>query len=232
VTGDPEPAFPDFAVDPVNVNGLLLRVGLRQDLGKGRTLQVLAVPRLMSDFQNFDGNSFQMGAVATYGKRYSEDFSIGFGVIFNAELFGPYVVPLVDLNWKFSDRWRLKGLIPVTGRLEFSATEHMLVGWNHFGLITTYYLGDEAYAGDYLERQSIDESLFIRHRVAGNIFMEFMAGMALGRTYRQFEADQKVDFALPLVTFGDDREVKNEFASFDDGLILNLKLIYNIPLPE
>ena len=147
-------------------------------------------------------------------------------------MFGPYIVPLLDLNWKFSERWRLWGLIPVTGRLEYSATDNMLVGWNHFGLITTYYLGDEAYAGDYLERQSIDESLFIRQRLAGNLFVEFMAGIALGREYRQYEADQKVDFALPLVTFGDDREMKNEFASFDDGLILTLKLIYNMPIPE
>jgi hypothetical protein len=83
-----------------------------------------------------------------------------------------------------------------------------------------------------MERQSIDLSLFVRHRIAGNIFMEGMVGRALGRKYRQFEGDQKVDFAIPLVAFGDNRVIKNEYAEFNDGLILTLKLILNIPMPE
>jgi hypothetical protein len=147
-------------------------------------------------------------------------------------LFGPYVVPLLDLNWKFASRWRLVGLIPVTGRVEYSVNDNMLVGFNHFGLITTYYLGDETYAGDYMERQSIDLSLFARHRLAGPLFVEFMAGRALGRKYRQYEGDQKVDFAIPLVTFGDNRTIKNEFADFNDGFIFQLKLIVNMAVPE
>jgi len=232
VNHDPDPAFPPGALaNPVNINGLLLRVGIRQQFSGGRMLQVLAVPRLMSDFRNLDGNSFQMGAVATWSRRYHEDLSVGFGAIYNGELFGPYLVPLLDLNWKFAPKWRLQGLIPVTARLEYSLNDNMLVGFNHFGLITTYYLGDEEYAGDYMERQSIDLSLFARHRIAGPVFLEFMAGRAVARTYRQYAGDQKVDFAIPLLTFGDNRTIRNEYAAFDDGFILTLKLVVNIPVP-
>jgi hypothetical protein len=38
-----------------------------------------------------------------------------------------------------------------------------------------------------------------------------------------------VNFAIPLVTFGDDRVAKN--VTFNDGMILTLKLVYNIPFP-
>jgi hypothetical protein len=232
VNGDPEPDFPPGTVDPVNINGILLRVGIQQNFTKGRTLLLLAGPMLMSDFRNLDGNSFQLGAMATWSRRYNENLKIGFGAMYITQFFGPYLVPILDLNWKFAPKWRLTGLIPINARVEYTVNDNMLVGLNHFGLITTYYLGDEDYAGDYLERQSIDLSLFARHRIAGPVFVEFMAGRALGRKYRQYAGDQKVDFAIPLVTFGDNRVIRNEYAAFGDGLILTLKLILNLPVPE
>ena len=64
------------------------------------------------------------------------------------------------------------------------------------------------YAGDYMERQSIDLSLFARQRLYKNFFIEGMVGRAFGRSYKQYAGDQKVSFAIPLVTFGDDRTAK------------------------
>lgn len=233
VPGDSDLALPAEIANPVIINGIILRAGLRQYFSEGRMLQVMVAPRLMSDFQNMDGNSLQFGALASFKKKYHDDLSLGFGVMYNNDLFGPYLVPLIDLNWRFADKWRVQGLFPISLRVEYSVNDNMITGLNHFGLITTYALGDDAYAGDYLERQSIDLSLFLRQRLAGNIFVEGMVGRAMGRSYRQFEGDQKVDFAIPLVAFGDDRVVKSDLdTGFDDGLILTLKLIYNMPMPE
>jgi len=232
VQNDPNPEFPSNFANPIKINGFILRTGLIQDFGEGRALQILVAPRLMSDFANMDGRSFQMGAVASYKKKYRDEFSIGGGLIYNAELFGPYFVPFLDINWQFASKWRLKGMVPITARIEYTLSENLMLGFNHFGLITTYALGKEAYSGDYIERQSIDLSLFARQRLFGNIFVEGMVGLAVGRNYRQYAEDQKVKFAIPLVTFGDDRVVKNEYAAFKDGMILTLKLIYSIPMPE
>ncbi len=233
VQGDPDPVFPGNVAHPVKINGIILRTGIRQYFSEGRQLQVLVMPKLMSDFQNLDGNSFMFGGVATYKKVYRDELSVGFGAMYSTELFGPYLVPILDLYWQFAEKWRIYGLIPITARVEYDVNDNMMVGFNHFGLITTYYLGDDAYAGDYMERQSIDLSLFVRHHIAGPIFIEGMVGRALGRNYRQYEGDQKVDFAIPLVAFGDERVVKDQLdTSFDDGLILTLKLIVNLAMPE
>lgn len=229
---DADPEFSGEVANPIKINGFILRTGLIQDLGEGRALQILLAPRLMSDFANMDSRSFQMGGVLSYKKKYRDEFSIGGGLIYNQELFGPYFVPILDINWQFAEKWKLKGMIPVTARIEYTANENLQLGFNHFGLITTYALGKEAYSGDYIERQSIDLSLFARQRIAGNVFVEAMVGRTMGRKYRQYEGDQKVDFAIPLVTFGDERVIKNEYAAFNDGLIMTLKLIYSIPMPE
>jgi hypothetical protein len=232
IQGDPDPEFPQGMAHPVSVNGFILRTGLIQKFKEGRSIQILVAPRLMSDFKNMDGNSFMMGGVLSYERKHSVALILGFGAIYNTELFGPYLVPFLKLDWQVAERWRINGMIPITARVEYKVNNNLTAGFNHFGLITTYALGNEAYQGDYLERQSIDLSLFARQRIAGNIFVEGMVGRALGRKYRQFEGAQKVDFAIPLITFGDERVVKNEVAQFDSGLILTLKLVYNMPVPE
>ncbi len=235
--GNPDQPFGDTIANPVKVNGIILRTGLIFDLNEGRTLQLLVAPRIMSDFKNFDGNSFMMGGVVSYKKKYRDELSLGFGAIYNKELFGHYLVPFLDIYWEFASKWRAVGLFPITLRIEYLAGENLTLGFNHFGLITTYYLGDDAYKdadgiGAYMERQSIDLSLFARQRLFGNIFVEGMVGYAVGRSYKQYQADETVNFGIPLIMFGDERQPEANITDFDNGLIFTLKLIYNIKRPE
>lgn len=225
-----EPEMPAGIASPINVHGIILRTGVQQTLGNGGMIQILVAPRLMSDFQNLDGNSFQMGGVLSYQNDLNENLNLGFGLMFNQEFFGPYMVPLFLLDWQVSDRWYIKGMVPVTLKVHYRVNEGLDVGFNHFGLITSYWLGDEEYAGDYMERQSIDLSLFARQRLFSNIYIEAMAGRSFGRGYKQYAGDQTVKFAIPLVAFGDERNVKN--VTFNDGMIFTVKLIFNMKIPD
>ena len=225
-----EPEMPAGIASPIVINGIILRTGIIQQFNNGGKLQLLIAPRLMSDFQNLDGNSFQLGGVVSYQNDLSEKLNLGFGAMYNQEFFGPYLVPLFLLDWQVSDRWFIEGMIPVTAKVHYRVNDGLDVGFNHFGLITSYYLGDEDYAGDYMERQSIDLSLFARQRLYGNFFIEGMAGRSFGRGYKQYAGDQTVKFAIPLVAFGDNRTVKN--VTFNDGMIFTLKLIFNMKIPE
>jgi len=215
---------------PINVHGIILRAGILQEFNNGGELRLLIAPRLMSDFQNMDGNSFQIGGIASYQNDVNTKMMLGFGAIYNQELFGPYMVPLFLLEWQATDRWFIEGMIPVTLKVHYRVNEGLDVGFNHFGLVTSYALGDEDYAGDYIERQSIDLSLFARQRLYKNIFIEGMVGRTFGRSYGQYAGDQTVSFAIPLVKFGDDRTAKN--VTFKDGMIFTLKLIFNMKVPE
>lgn len=228
VQGDP--AIPDDLANPMILNGTVLRAGLIQSFSNGRKLQLFLAPRLMSDYKNLDGNSFQMGAVVSYERRYNDDLKLGFGAVYNQERFGPYFVPLFILNWQVSSKLNISGLIPVTARIAYKVKENLTIGFNHFGMSTSFYLGDDAYAGDYIERLSIDPTLFVRQKLFGPLFLEAMVGRTIARGYRQYAGDQKVKLAIPLVTFGDNRTVKS--VKFNDGLILQLKLVINILRPQ
>ena len=221
--------MPKDIINPINLHGIILRTGLVQKFSEDKALQVFFSPRLMSDFKFIDGSHFQYGGMVLYEKLFSDKLKMGFGAMYNQEFFGPYLVPLINLNWQINDHWSISGLIPVYAKIKYTINDRLNVGLSHFGLTTSYRLGEADYRGDYMERKSIDEALFARYRLVGNIYIEGRFGYALGRSYAQYEADQKVDFSIPLFSFGDDRVQKN--VSFHDGFIASLRLVYSIPIP-
>lgn len=227
VTNDED--MPIDIANPINLHGIILRTGLYQKFSKDRAIQIFFSPRLMSDFNNIDNNHFQFGGMVMYEKKYSSKLEIGFGALYNQEFFGPYITPLINLNYQLSNRWSIVGLLPVYVKVKYKINDKLSTGISHFGLTSSYRLGELEYNGDYIERNSIDETLFARYHLTKNIHIEGRFGYAFERSYTQYEANQKVDLSMPLFDFGDDRTQKN--ISFHDGWIFNLRLVYNISIP-
>ena len=219
----------DGIMNPIQIHGFILQTGILQRLDDKRALMLLYVPRFMSDFQGYSSRSWQHGAIGMFEYRWSEDFMMRFGLMYNPELGGTLLVPLFDINWKISDKWNMAGLFPIYLKVNYLLNERWTLGFSHFGLITSYALYGEGYAGDYMERTSIDLTLFARWKVAGNWHLEGRFGYALNRTYAQYDADQQVDFRLSIIKFGDNRTEPNNIL-FNDGLLANLRLVYSIPL--
>lgn len=215
--------------NPINIHGFILRTGIIKKLQNDGELQLLFAPRLMSDLNSISSDHFQLGALAMYKKKFHDQLTMAFGAMYNQELFGPYLVPLVDLDWQLSERWSITGLLPVYSKIKYKMNENLDLGIAHFGLITSYKLGAPENNGDYIERSSIDVTVYARQRIAGNLYVEGRFGRALGRNYAQYAANEKVSFSLPLVGIGDERTQKN--VKFNDGWIAELRLVYSVPVP-
>jgi hypothetical protein len=220
--------MPADIANPINIYGFILQTGLYQKFTKGRAIQLLFAPRFMTDFNNVDGGHFQFGGIALYEKRFHDRLMMRFGVMLHDELGGPYMVPIVYTDWQISSKWSIDGMWPISGKIKYNINDNVSTGISHFGLVTSYKLGNPDYQGDYMERISIDECLFGRVRIAGNFHLEGRLGYALGRYYKQYDADQKADFRITIIKFGDNRVAKNE--NFKSGPIALLRLVYNLPL--
>ena len=219
---------PSNIANPIKVHGVILRTGLIQKLKNGNSIQAVFIPRLMTDFKNIDAKHFQFGGTFVYEKIYNENLKIGYGVLYNNETFGTNLVPLVNLEWKMSERWSMSGLLPIYSKIKYKVNDKLNVGMHHFGLVTSYRLGEEAYQNDYIERRSIDLGLFARYNLFGNIHVEGRYGYSFGRSYAQYDENDKIDLALPLATIGDNRTQKN--ANFSDGTYAHVRLVYAIKL--
>jgi len=223
--------FPDSMVNPIRLHGFILQTGLVQKLGENDAFQVLFVPRFMSDMVEPTDAAWQFGAIILYEHRFSKKLRLRFGAMYNEEKSGPLLVPLVDVNWQINDRWSLTGLFPIYGKLNYRASDLLTLGISHFGLITSYELTDLNYAGNYMERTSIDLTTFARIKLFGNWFAEGRFGYALGRNYEQYNEDDRIDWRLSIARFGDNRGQPRNY-TFNDGIIGNLRIVYSLPLPQ
>jgi hypothetical protein len=217
--------LPEALADPMILHGFIFRTGLKKSFGD-RSVQLLFAPRYMTDFKGADANVWQMGGLGVYERTFSDRLTLGYGLLFNEELFGPLFTPLVSLYYQWSDRWSVFGLLPIYSKVRFLVNDNLDLGFAHFGFITTYRLGDEDYMNDYVERNTIELYLFARQRIRGDFFMEGRLGYTMSRIYGQYEQDETMDLKLMVLSFGDDREQKN--VDFNKGMIGELRLVYSI----
>ncbi len=217
---------PTGILTSMKVQGVILQTGLVMKTGEDKGIQLLFVPRLMTDMQGTDSKSWQFGGIGLYEKRMNEDLLMRFGALYNQELFGPLLVPLVYLDWKLNDRWTVVGLLPIQAKVNYRVNDRFTTGFSHFGLVQTYRIGQAEFYGDYIERTAIDLTAFGRWKVAGGLHLETRVGYSLGRAYQQFSEDQKMDFRLSIIGFGDERVQKN--VSFAPGPIAQIRLVYSL----
>lgn len=215
---------------PIGLHGFILQTGLVQRISDRNAFQLLVVPRLMSDFNNVDVSHWQLGGIALYEIKYSDKLMMRYGLMYNRERFGNMFVPLINIDWRIGSKWSVTGLLPIFGKINYQASEKLILGLSHFGLITSFQVGDPSFNLDYIERKSIDLALFGRYNFVGNLWFESRIGFAVGRSYLQFADGDEMDFRVAIATFGDDRVQKN--TAFDPGPILDLRLVYNLDLTD
>lgn len=222
---DPEPVD---MLTSMKLHAFILQTGISQKLDDQNGFQLLLVPRYTTDFEGSDPKNWQLGAIGLYEHRFTKKLLMRFGALYNGELFGPLVVPLIFTDWQVSDRWSITGLLPIHLKVNYKINDRLITGFSHFGFITTYRINQEEFKSDYVERNSIDESLFLRWKMIGNLHLETRLGYSLNRTYAQYDESQKMDLRLSLIGFGDNRVQKN--INFDSGPIASVRLVYSLPL--
>lgn len=221
--------LPLAEANPIRLHAFVLQTGLVQRFNPRSAIQVLFVPRYMSDMVNPGADGWQFGTVGLYEQHFGEQLKMRFGALYNDEIAGPLIVPLVGVDWHISQKWSIKGLLPIYGKIKYKINQRFNTGISFFGLFTSYDLTNPVYSHDYMERSSIDISAFLEMNLAGNIFVEGRLGYALARKYEQFRDGSEVDFRISIIKFGDNRGVPLN-QQFGDGLIANLRVVYRLDL--
>jgi hypothetical protein len=217
-------------VDPIkqfHLNGFMLRTGYVYRIDAKRSLQILFVPRSMADVSASFSNSIQLGGMLMYEKVKNKDYTWRVGAIYNNEFFGTYIVPIFYLDWNMTSKIKVKGLLPIYGKIYMEPNDNVDVGLHFIGLTTSHRINQPGYENAYVERKTIDISAFGNFHLFDNIFMEARAGYTISRDYGLYAEDDKVDISFPLVNIGDRTRLNEEFGG---GAFVHLRLIYSIPV--
>lgn len=205
---------------------LTLNLGANINLAEGRPLTFFTFQRMNSDSFTFDGDAYQFGLAALYTYKKTEDTELRLGFYANTEFMGPIITPLFGVDWKISPKIRFYGVIPASGAISFQQNENWFIGLDFLGVFQTY---KQPADGDfYLQRAVNLLSLFSEYYLTKNIVFSTKFGYLIGSGYRLFQEGDKVDWALNLVKFGDDRTELDRIST--DGLVLKAGLVFRFNL--
>lgn len=208
-----------------------LKLGANKQFNERWSGTMVLLPKIASDYKTFGNKDFQSGALLLMKYIKHENLNYKFGLYYNSELFGPFVVPMAGMYYLSTDgKFEANIMLPLQADLCYQLFPLMNVGCNFVGQIRSYHLTDitPANHSTYLVRSTNEIFGYLKFNVSKNISIQTKLGHSVGRNFRVFNDNDKVAVALPALYVGDNRTQLN--SDFGNGRLFQVVLQYRFHL--
>ena len=219
----------DYNTSNENLNVIGLGLGINKTFNDKWSSTILVFPKLAADKLSFSGDNMQLGFLALFTNKKRENLKYKFGVYANTENYGLLVVPLLGLyyvstNQKFEANLNL----PIIADANYRIGNKTWLGMKFDGLGTTYNLTTQNYTsnGAYVSKVSNELVSYLRLQLSKSIYLNTKIGYAISRSYGIYDTNDKVDWSLASIYFGDNRTQLN--TNFKDGVLFKIELLYRL----
>lgn len=214
---------------PTTYYSLGLSLGYNHKFNENKSFLFILLPRLNSDYRYINSNAMQLAVFTTYSKRSSEKFLWKVGMYFSTEFFGPFVVPLFGLNWDINSKLNITGDLPIYAKIKYKAEECFSTGLGYIALVSSYRLTGE-FDDAYTSRYAIEPYVFAEVKFLKQLFFNAKIGYTMGRKYPVYEKDDRLDWQLSFIKFGDDRTQLNP--EIQDNFFFEVGLSFKVDVSE
>jgi len=214
---------------PTSLNSIGFQIGLHHKYSKKWAASYLILPKIASGPGALTVNDLQIGVASLFSYIKNKNLTYKFGLYANTEKFGPMLVPLAGLYYLSENRkFEITMLLPSMVDLNYALFNKTHVGIGFDSPTSSYYLDKPLYSyqNEYVVKISNELFAHIKYQLGKSIYLKTEVGYPISRHYKIFNADDKVDFALGNLYFGDKRVQLNR--KIDEGLIFKIKLVYRI----
>jgi hypothetical protein len=216
------------------VSSYILKVGMNVKHSEKWSASYLLLPKVASNFkEELRKEDFQIGGLVLAKVKKSENFSYKFGAYMNGDRFGPFLVPLFGFYYQ-KDKLEMDVIVPSYAKINYSITPKITAGLNWRATVKSYSIKRPAIhnkiALSYMHHLSNEIAAHVGFEPIKGVIVRGMAGVSLGRSFRVYENDDKIDFGLSLFRFGDDRVPLN--TDFKNGAFGRLELAYRYYLSK
>jgi len=224
-------------LDRVNTQttSILLKLGMNVKHSEKWSSTFLLLPKIATDqISDLTNKDYQFGGLGLAKMKKSQHMAYKFGAYINGDRFGPFLVPLFGFYYK-KDNLEMDVIVPSYAKINYSLSPKFTAGVNWRATVKSYNL-----QGPMVNLPAVVKRPFYMHHLSNEIaahvgyepvkgvIVRGMAGVSLGRSFRVYENDDKIDFGLSLFRFGDDRVPLN--TDFANGLFYRAELAYRVYL--
>lgn len=202
------------------ISAIALRIGLNKIHNEKWSGTYVLIPKLASDFQQSSRKNFQLGALALLKYTKHDQLNYKVGLFINSDLFSPLTTPLFGFYYLSpSKNFEANVVLPQLVDLNYKLHKVVTVGLNFTAQVRSYRLShitSTAQPG-YVVKSTNELCGYLKFNLTKNLSFQTRVGYTLGRNYRMFDEEAKIDWAIMFVKFGDDRTQLN--TRFADGLV-------------
>ena len=151
-------------------------------------------PKLNSDLKNIDIRHFQIGSTVLAYYEKKKDFYWQLGIYYNEDTYGPFIIPMLGVDWKIDEKNYLAVLLPAYMIYERKLNDKFYTGFEMELTGETYRLGNTAYKDSYISQFGenkltflTEPRLFLDYYVAPHLVLYIKPGMRLFQKYEQFD---------------------------------------------
>ncbi len=211
----------------VSVSTLNLKLGLNQTYSETWSASYILLPKFSSDLKQYNAADFQFGVAALFKRVKSQNLNFKFGVFFNTDRFGPFVTPLLGFYYQ-KEKWEANILLPRTVDINYRAARSLRLGLRFNGSIRSFNLNlPFNNTEQYLAISNTEISTYLGWSF-GRINCVGSIGYSIGRNYRTYARDDRIDLSISLIKLGDERQQLN--SDIQDGLVFKLAAMYRLPI--
>jgi len=217
------------------VSSFILKMGMNIKHSDKWSTTFLLLPKLASTFTaTTSSEDFQFGGLVLAKKKKTENLSYKIGAYMNGDQFGPFLVPLFGFYYK-KKKLEMDVIVPSYAKINYSLSPKFTAGVNWRATVKSYNLQGPMVnlpavvkRPFYMHHLSNEIAAHVGYELIKGVIVRGMAGVSLGRSFRVYENDDKIDFGLSLFRFGDDRVPLN--TDFANGLFYRAELAYRVYL--
>ncbi|PJA06604.1 MAG: hypothetical protein COX70_09170 [Flavobacteriales bacterium CG_4_10_14_0_2_um_filter_32_8] len=212
--------------DFTTISTINLKIGLNRNHSEKWNGTYLLLPKLSSNFEKITAKDFQLGGLILMKYNKNDNLKYNVGLYYNNELFGAFFVPLLGLYYKSkNDKLEANLTLPIWADVNYKLKNWLIIGTNFTAGVKSFYLENDY---TYVVKKTNEIFGYLQFNINKSLLIQTKTGYSIGRSYRVYHENEKIDMGISSFRFGDHRTVLNP--DFKDGLIFQIRLIYRFNL--
>lgn len=173
----------------------------------------IIIPKINSDFNDNTDYDGQLGGIGLVTRVINPKLQVRAGLYYNSDFWGHFFMPLLGVDWKVSEKFRMYGTLPGNYRFEFKLGKKIYTGVGFRSAQRSFRL-QAKYDDDFVRIRENQLKIFFEGFVVGKILVGIDVYRSLGYNMIRYDYFKTETEKPGLIVF---TKSKDAF-----GLTLNL----------
>ena len=189
------------------------------------TVRYILMPKLLGNPSKTNTKVTQLGFAALANKLLNETANISYGFLYNNQLFGPFIVPLIGYYTKVNDI-EVNILLPQNMDVNYKVNPNIFIGLKFNGKMNSYALESNAFGlnqNTYLSANENQLGTYLDYNYK-NFHFSIFGGYSFMSSYKIYSDLDRTNLSLFLLKFGDNRYQLND--DLKNGFVIKSSVYY------